>query len=258
MILRPLSNVHSVRSQEDEIRPASAAFLEREKHVTAPYAVVFQREHSQLAGDLAGALREEIFGELPPEVIQAASQHDFGWDPSDSSQLESLPQTKLRPFPDLSVEETLPSWRNSLAHAATVSPLVEVLVSRHFCLLGSGDPGRQKFVKAETDRRSGIEAALPFAPTELDRWSDAVGFSDLLSLYLCSGCQDPVQFPLAHPASQKASRAPRVTLLWRSGSPAFSRPVLKAGTQVSMTVRTYSGTGTDLPRQSFSWTFVDG
>jgi Protein of unknown function (DUF3891) len=258
MILRPLSNAGSSSPEQDGPRPASTVFLEREKHITAPYAVVFQREHSQLAGELASALREDIFGELTPDVIGAAGQHDFGWDPSDLSQIESLPQGKLRPFPDLSVGETLPSWRNSLAHAASVSPLVEVLVSRHFCLLGSGDPGRQDFVNRETERRSKLESTLPFTAADLDRWADAVGFSDLLSLYLCSGCQESVQFPLAHPASPKASEAPKVTLLWRSGSPAFSSPVLKPGTQVSMTVRTYSGEGADLPRQTFSWTFIDG
>jgi hypothetical protein len=258
MILRPLSDGGGPATKQDEIRPASAVFLEREKRVMPPYAVIFQREHSKLAGDLASALREDIFGDLNAEVIEAAGQHDFGWDPSDSAQIESLPEGKLRPFPALSVEQTLPSWRNSLSHAGSVSPLVEVLVSRHFCTLGSSDPGRQEFVKSETERRSRIEAALPFTPVDLDRWSDAVGFSDLVSLYLCSGSQEAVQFPLAHPASEKASQAPKVTLAWRSGSPSFSHPVLKPGTQVSMTVRTYNGTGTELPLQSFSWTFVDG
>ncbi len=170
--------------------------------------------------------------------------------------MEGLASTSLRPFPAVSVEETLPSWRKSIAQAAAQTPLIEVLVSRHFCLLGAGDPERAEFVRDETARREPMEKVLPFFVTELDRWTSALGFCDLLSLYLCCGSQEPVEFPLAHPASPRATQAPKVTLQWRNGSPSFSHAVFKPGAQVSTTVRTYNGSGSTTSPQTFSWTFA--
>ncbi len=257
MILRRLSKSNGCGPEEGEVRPAAPVFIESQKHIEPPYAVFFQAEHSRIAGELAKALREEIFGDLSPEVIEATGQHDFGWQESDEQQIRSLPG-QLRPFPALSVEETLPSWRESVAHAGSVGPLVEVLVSRHFCLLGAGDPGRADFVRCENERREAIERVLPFEAADLDRWTGAVGFCDLVSLYLCSGCEAEVEFPLAHPASPAAAQAPKTTLRWKDGSPAFSSPVFKPGAQISMTSRSYNGQGTDLPAQRFSWTFSEG
>jgi hypothetical protein len=222
----------------------------------APYAIIFQAEHSNLAGQLTEALSEDVFGKLSPEVIQAAGQHDFGWQDSDESQIQALGQKSPRPFPDLSVEETLPSWRNSVAHAASVSPLVDALVSRHFTFLGSGDPGRAEFVRRETDRRCEIERNLPFSPADLDRWTAAVGFCDLLSLYLCCDSQQSVEFPFAHPADPAAVQAPKTTLSWVDGSPRFSSTVLKPDAHISLTVREYSGHGTELRPLTLQWSFA--
>jgi hypothetical protein len=258
MILRSLSQQQERTAERPEAPKASEVFIETQKHVTAPYAIIFQAEHSQLAGQLAAALSENTFGEISPEVIQAAGQHDFGWQASDEGQIQSLGQKSPRPFPDLSVEETLPSWRNSVAYAASITPLIDVLVSRHFSLLGGGDPGRQGFVRDETERRQDIERALPCSRFDLDRWTAAVGFCDLLSLYLCSGSRQTVELPFAHPASPIAAQASKTTLSWVDGSPCFSSPILKPGTQVLLTVREYSGRGTDLRPLTLQWSFDRG
>jgi hypothetical protein len=258
MILRSLSQPKEKAVDGSDAPKASEVFIETQKQVQVPYAIIFQAEHSQLAGQLAAALSEDVFGRLSSEVMQATGQHDFGWEASDQGQIEALSQRSPRPFPDLSAEETLPSWRSSVAHAGSVGPLVDVLVSRHFSLLGSGDPGREEFVRCETERREAIERILPYAPADLDRWTGAVGFCDLLSLYLCSGSQQPVAFPFAHPASPAATQAPKTTLSWHNGSPRFSSAVLRPGSQVSLTVRQYSGSGTDLRPLTLQWSFDHG
>jgi hypothetical protein len=229
-----------------------------QQHVTPPYAIIFQSEHSKLAGDLAKALREEVFGNLPEEVIKAIGEHDFGWIDNDTGQIRALSQTSPRPFLSLTTEETLPSWHSSIARAASVTPLMEVMVSRHFSLLGTVDPTRAGFVHEENERRSAIERILPFEPADLDRWTGAMGFCDLVSLYLCSGRRKPVELPFTHPSSPAAANAPKTTLSWTdNGQPRFSTPVVKPGTHVAMTVRQYSGSGTDLSPLALEWTFAN-
>jgi hypothetical protein len=58
----------------------------------------------------------------------------------------------------------------------------------------------------------------------LDRWIAALGFCDLLSLYLCSGSQSAVTLPLAHPENDANAR--NVTLTWTNTSLCLSESVL--------------------------------
>lgn len=253
MILRALSTAHSPAARD--VEPAAHVFIELEKQTGPPCAIIFQAEHSNLAGELAKGLDYDAFGEFPVEVIQAAAEHDFGWAESDEQQMQSLGKKPPRPFPRLSVEETLPSWRESLDHARSISPLVYVLVSRHFTNLGAQDPGREEFVYKETARRTAVESEQGFPNEDLRRWAGAVGFCDLLSLYLCSGSRHAVEFPLAHPADAAAEYARKVTLRWVDGSPQFSSPVIRQGTHVSLDVRRYDGVGREVTPLQLDWTF---
>jgi hypothetical protein len=239
-------------------RPAFQVFMESQKNIHAPYAVIFQWEHSQLAGALASALGEEPFGVLDPEVVEAARDHDFGWQASDAQQMGSLGEVGLRPFLSVRLEETLMAWERCIRHAGSVSPLMEVLVSRHFTLLGRGDPQRAEFVQSETARRESMEKRLPFGRGDLDRWTAAIGFCDLVSLYLCSGSRETVELRLAHPADPNAAEAPKVRLAWENGSPCFSRPMLKPGTPLSLDVRAYEGDGANTRPLSLAWSFPRG
>lgn len=252
MILRALHDPASAFASSPE--PANQVFLQTQKHVPPPYAIILQAEHSNLAGGLAELLSPDLFGDLPPEVIQAAREHDLGWTDKDREQIENQKRQSPKPFPALSAADTLPSWQRSIEHAASVGPLVEVLISRHFCNLGRNDPERAEFVAKENDRRAAMEDVLPFPVVDLDRWTAAIGFTDLLSLYLCSGSHDPVIFPLTHPASAGADRAPDVTLTWEEGeSFRFSSPVFAKSTQLSMDVRRYEGDGGELTPLTLEW-----
>ena len=253
MILRPLNAPAEPASENDEARPAWKVFMEREKHVAPPFGIIFQPEHSILAGHLAQSLLPGVFGELPPEVMQAISQHDFGWRKNDEAN-----KTNPRPFPDLSTDETLPSWYESIAQAKSIGPLGEVMVSRHFTTLGTADESRAEFVRTETERREKLERNLPYSATDLDRWTGAIGFCDLLSLYLCCGSQQSVELPLAHPANSSSAHARKTVLSWKNGSPQFSPPVLQPATRVSLDVLVMRDRGSALEQLHLAWEFPAG
>ena len=258
MILRSLSTAVQPARLAVQARPAAEVFIQTQKHVDAPYGIILQPEHSALAGHLAEALSLDAFGKLPDDVILAASQHDFGWKTSDQAQIHLLGERQPRPFPALTVEETLRSWNDSISHARQLSPLTYVMVSRHFTLLGTGDAGRAEFVRAENARRAEIESSLPYSEADLERWAGAVGFCDLLSLYLCCGSRDAVGLPIAHPADPHTATAKRARLSWEKGSPVFSPSILRPQTRVSLEVRSYSGHGTDLELLALEWDFPTG
>ncbi len=256
MILRTVPRSNAGFKQISELKPASDVFIQSQKSAEKPYVIIFQAEHSRLAGDLASGLRPDVFGELPPEVIQAIGEHDFGWKVSDESQIDSLSRREPRPFPKLSTEETLPSWDESVAHGYQLGQLQYVMVSRHFTLLGASDPGRAQFVESETRRRTRIDPSLACSTDDLNRWTAAIGFCDLLSLYLCSGSQAPVEFPLAHPADPAGSEARKVTLTWNDNSPHFSVPVLRSQATASLHGLNYTGQSSELTPVKVEWTFA--
>lgn len=236
-------------------QPASQVFMSTEKQIHPPCAIALQADHARLAGDLARALEVEAFGEFPDEVIQATAQHDFGWTASDMAQLERLGEADPLPFPSLTWKQTQTSWDACIEHGRSLSPLSDVLISRHFTALAGSDPERAEFVRRETARRQMVERLLPYTSANLDGWTAVLGFCDLLSLYLCCGATQTVEFPLAHPASVASRQARKVTLSWERGQPRFSAGVLKGGTQVGLDAKGYSGHGRDTQPLYLSWRF---
>lgn len=237
MIIRQLSAVEL--SENDGPEPAFQIFLRSQKQVTQSYLPILQSAHSHLAGELAASLLPGIFGPLPVEVIEAVRQHDYGWISSDLRQLDQAPEKQPRPFPDLSVEEAMPSWISSVRLAQTSSPLAGILISRHFCVLSKGDDDdiHHRFRRQEEAWREPMERALPYLPGDLDRWTAALGFCDLLSLYLCSGARQPAEFPFCHPADHSARRhARKAVLSWEGETLQFVPPVIVPGTRVSQTM----------------------
>lgn len=236
-------------------QPASDLFIELQKKIGPPCIIVTQTDHCKFAGRLASSLRPEIFGDFPLEVIGAISEHDYGWQQSDQEQLDALPGKEPRPFPKLSTQETLSSWNESVAYAERSGHLQHFLVSRHFTLLGRTNPERVEFIERERHRQDQLEKQLPYPTGDLQRWTDAMGFCDLLSLYLCSGLRDAVEFPLAHPDDPAAPNAPHVTLSWKDGQWVFSQPVMKSAAVVSFEGRQYDGKSRDLPPVSIDCRF---
>ena len=255
MILRHLSP--PAHSESTPPTPASPAFIDSQKSVPPPYAIVLQIAHSQLTGELARRLLPSAFGQLPAEAIEAAWKHDLGWAESDERQLDLLPSLEPKPFPVIAADDEVPSWMRSLSFAEAYPPLTRVLISRHFTALG-GKPSAQHdgFLAAEEERREQLEATLDTSLEDLDRWTGAVGFCDLLSLYLCSGITTPVTLPLAHPADPEADDAREITVTWIDGQPAFSDPLFEPGTRLRIEAEQYNpATGARRPL-AVHWTLA--
>jgi hypothetical protein len=238
-----------------EPRPPFEVFLESQKHVAAPYAAILQPEHARLAGRIAERLLPEHFGPLPAEVIAAIADHDLGWRTSDDEQIRRAPSQDPRPFPEVEAEEAMRTWRESIRLAKEKSPLRAAVVSRHFRALASNDTAYQPFLVCETPKAERLEHELKVTPAELDRWTDAIGFCDILSLLLCSGSEEPAMIPLAHPALLRARDQPAVFLGWAGGQPRFSFQVLREGTEVSAAGLERRENGAEFRPASFSWQF---
>ena len=114
------------------------------------------------------------------------------------------------------------------------SPLAGILTSRHFCLLAprDDDPHHAAFVDQENRRRDPLEAASPVSRDDLDRFSAALGFCDLLSLCLCSGLAGSVQVPLSHPADPASRHAAKVTIVPRGETVRLDPQIIAPGTLI--------------------------
>jgi hypothetical protein len=229
MILR---FANSPASEPSKPRAAVELFLGSQKHAADRWGIVPQLSHSHLAGQLAQHLLPDTFGELPAEVIDATDRHDLGWQPSDDRQLAHLAVRVPRPFPAMPDDE-LASWKLSIAIAEAGSPLTRCLISRHFSALAQRPgPGHDAFLDEEIPRRTAIENRHGFKAEEMKQWAGALGFCDLVSLYLSSGLCEPAWFALTHPAYSDADKAPRITLILCNGEAQFSPRVFAPGAQI--------------------------
>lgn len=257
MVIRQLAPLlNNCKQRSESPHPARKVVMEIQQQAKPRYGVVLQTMHSQLTGDLLQALRRHVFGAINDDVAEAGRQHDFGWAASDTEQLKRLGKHQLQGFSTVPDEVEISSWQASLRRTEDSAPLINVLISRHFCFLSKDNPLHKKFLQQETRRRERIEDNLSFSAEDLTRWTAAVGFCDLLSLYLSCGSTEEVQFPLSHPADP-AAHAPTVVLSWKDGSPRFSPPVLEPGT-FRIDTKEYSGHDSELQEHRVEWTFLEG
>jgi hypothetical protein len=195
---------------------------------------ITQPAHAALAARLAAALDPSAFGALPPEVIDAIGRHDAGWAEPDLAALECVGEKQPHSFLAYSTEAAVDAWRRSIREAEVRSALAGLLTSRHFCLLAprDNDPYHAAFVEQETQRRAPQEATSSTLRTDLDRYTAALGFCDLLSLYLCSGLTGVVRIPLAHPADPAAHHATSAAVFLAEQTLCINQPAIPSGTVV--------------------------
>jgi Protein of unknown function (DUF3891) len=204
-----------------------------QRDVRLPCLLVPQPAHAVLAGEVAAGLLPSTFGELPPEILRAIQMHDTGWAASDAQQIQRLrgPQgANAVPvsFVAITPSEAAEAWTASIESVEALSRTGAIIVSRHFTLLAQNDQAHQRFIQAEKSRQKRLEG-IPLMGADYDRWTAALGFCDLVSLYLLSGFSGEVAFPLAHPASPEAQTAPRVKLQIDGQNLAFTPKTLRAG-----------------------------
>lgn len=247
MILRPSPPAAPPASTP---RPAWQAFQETQSAADPPH-VVLQPDHAVLAGEIAACLLPDAFGELPQEVVDTIGRHDSGWRDSDEAQLNA-PRAAPQPFLAVAPEVSAACWTASVRNAERVSPLAGILTARHFCAVAQDTPPHRAFVAAETPRIQAAERQLELPAGAVARWTAALGFCDLLSLYLCCGTSAPAVFPLAHPALPDARHAPTAVLQWRGGRPSFTGGVIEPGAIVSVEAVEWSGR----LRVKLAWEFL--
>ncbi len=216
-----------------------------QRRVTLPCLLVPQPAHAVMAGEVAEALLPSAFGELPPEILQAIQMHDTGWAGSDAQQIQRLRSGQAGNTPPVAFvaippAETIEAWTASIDAVEALTKVGANIVSRHFSLLAQeSQPLHRQFKLSETDRQrklapSTLADGKTLSEEDYVRWTAALGFCDLLSLYLASGLHHDIEFALEHPAAPLASEAPRVRLQFEGEHLRFTPPTLRAGSELSI------------------------
>jgi hypothetical protein len=106
----------------------------------------------------------------------------------------------------VSPPEFLIAWNDSIQRAEESSAIGGILVSKHFSRLAetrlraAGDStddthNLQGFLARESERQLGLAKQCSFSEQEISILVDVLQFCDLLSLYLCCGSSEDVEFP---------------------------------------------------------------
>ena len=225
MILRPSDHPNAISS---DFVSAWEAVAQAQRAQAADYCLVHQPDHAQLSGELAQRFAIKIMPPMTDEIVRGISLHDEGWSAFDCGN-EKLQATLARyssdgvalnaegkplSFLDIKTADFLRAWRGSIAAAEAVAPIAALMVSGHFyrlAKLGSsvghysqedGELVRQ-FVEEEERRQAKLRGLETRTPEEIEYWIDVLQFCDLLSLYLCCGSEESVEFPQRIAGSEK-------------------------------------------------------
>jgi hypothetical protein len=219
--------------------PAGSAWAEVEaaqRQVQLPCLLVPQPAHAVLAGELAAGLTG--FGELPAQIKRAIQMHDTGWGASDAAQIHRLRsggRAEAVPVSFIAVApgEAEEAWTASINTVEGFSREGAIIISRHFSLIAQNDLAHhQRFLQAEKSRQRKLEGDAK--ADDLDRWTAALGFCDLVSLFLLSAPGREAEFPLAHPSSPQAETAPRVRMQIEHRNLRFTPEVVHPGSALSI------------------------
>ena len=206
MILRPLEPPPASRQEWVSAWPVVER-LQRQKYENC--WMITQPSHAALAGDLAARLTAPQIPKLEAELVRAIALHDAGWGMPDARAVVRSRSTRAgcpKSFLDVVVAEFVEAWTQSIEIVQPVSPAGGYIVSRHFWRLGEhrlahGDDTEsdrkklQSFLGRESARQKRLASKQARSADKLELLTDVLQFCDLLSLYICSGARDSVQFP---------------------------------------------------------------
>lgn len=204
MLLRPL----------EPASPASTDFLpawsvvERVQRQTYDACwMITQPSHAALAGEFAAKMTCAQAPKLDAALVRAIALHDAGWGVMDSQaimQSRSINQGCPKSFIACSVGDFVTAWEKSIDIAESASPAGGYIVSRHFARIAEhgapqiADGDRHKisrFLEQEAIRQKQLAAKQNHSGQELESLTDVLQFCDLLSLYVCTGSRERVEFP---------------------------------------------------------------
>jgi hypothetical protein len=206
MIICPLD---PARAGSDEFVDAWPIVERLQREHYASCWMITQPSHAALAGEIAAKLTGAQTPQLEPSIVRAIALHDAGWGAPDAQAImhsRARPAQAPKSFLQTAVDEFLAAWVQSIEISLKQSPIGGYMVSRHFWRLAehhlahgnSGEPGRrkiQRFAQSESARQKKLLSQTGKTAGELEVLTDVLQFCDLISLYICSGAQQPVQLP---------------------------------------------------------------
>lgn len=263
MVLHPIISGESrAPGARSSARSAWQAVELKQKEHAEHWWLIAQPDHAALAGDLAARLDPGLFPKLNEPLVRAISLHDSGWAQFDGGErgtgrdLEvSLrdPKTDASGTPlsflEMTVEEFLLAWEDSIDNAAHATPAGGAIVSEHFCRLtrtrlqshpdSPQERGRlHDFLARQRDFQAELQVRHDRLADEITGLTDVLQFCDLLSLYLCCGADEPVTFP------QTFGGQP-ISISCENGMYKLEPSILGPGASLGVTARRFPPHGVD-------------
>ncbi len=204
MILRPLDPVPAT---SNDFLPAWGVVEQSQRQITGPCWMITQPSHAALAGEFAARMTGGNLPNLDAPVIRAIALHDAGWGMPDAQaimQSRSIGQGAPKSFIACGAGEFVNAWEKSIDVAASASATGGYIVSRHFeriakvsaSKISEGDRhAAESFLRNEAARQAKLAAKQERTPEALETLTDVLQFCDLLSLYVCCGARQNVEFP---------------------------------------------------------------
>ena len=208
MILRPLES-RTAQALSSDFQPAWSVVEKIQKQQYPSCWLVTQPSHAALAGEMAARLNAPAVPKMEAELIRAIALHDAGWGMPDAQVVMRSRTGQLKnpqSFLQCSVQEFLAAWTQSIDIAQSTSPAGGYMVSRHFWRLAehrlksAQDQAQDRkalegFTSRESDRQTELARKQKRSAAELEQLTDVLQFCDLLSLYVCCGSNESVEFP---------------------------------------------------------------
>ena len=150
MVLYPLTDAEIPNGHSSATIPAWQAVEKKQKQPARDWWLIAQPDHAALAGDLAANLNSPLFPQLDQHVIRAIALHDAGWARFDGGERDTGHDLEIvlrdpqldaqgRPlsFLEMTPEDFLRAWADSIIQAERAAPIGGVMVSQHFCRLAA-------------------------------------------------------------------------------------------------------------------------
>jgi hypothetical protein len=209
MVLRPILDVEP--EYNAAFIPAWTAVESRQKLRANSWLLITQPEHAALSGELASQIDAPGFPKVGSEVVHAIALHDAGWEQFEADPRAPRVHADGHPlsFLEIPPADFLRAWIGSIDCAEEESQVGGYLVSRHFSSLGEfrlqrndDPPAVRQQIEAFLQEEKFRQTRLGNSASERSRWDPLLPllqFCDVLSLYLCSGTLQPVEFPYEFP-----------------------------------------------------------
>jgi Protein of unknown function (DUF3891) len=196
------------------------AVARAQKTISTKYLLVRQPDHARLAGQLAEQFAIPGAPAVDDDIVRGISLHDEGWADFDCGR-ERLQATTARysetnvalngegkplSFLEIKAGDFLQAWLGSIESAEAVAPIAGLMVNGHFRRIGQFGMSMgtysesemqqvREFLAHEEQRQRRLMHLQRRSEKEVEYWTDVLQFCDLLSLYLCCGSEECVEFP---------------------------------------------------------------